>query len=78
MYMAIYTQCTLACICLCAHRSVLFTGQIERSFTHSSVLLGHSDRPVTIGINTQGLHIIRQSSPPVRRTVTCTVAIAIF
>jgi len=47
-------------------RSVFFTGQIERAFTHSSLLLGHFDRPVSIAINTEGLHIIRQSSPPVR------------
>jgi len=62
----VYVVPVLNRVSIYVYRSVFFTGQIERAFTHSSLLLGHSDRPVTIAINTEGLHIIRQSSPPVR------------
>ena len=47
-------------------RSVFFRGQIERrSATSPASLLGYSDRPVVVAINTEAIHIISSDTPPV-------------
>jgi len=48
-------------------RSVLFSGQIERSYFN---LFKPNDRSIFVAINTNGLHVIRKTAPPVRKCVT--------
>ena len=51
-------------------RSVFFRGQIERrSATSPASLLGYSDRPVVVAINTEAIHIISSDSPSVSYVV---------
>ena len=50
------------------NRSVLFKGQIERRSSVTSPVssvLGYSDRPVVVAINTEAIHIINNDSPAV-------------
>ena len=68
VHFVIHHVCCLWTMCsftLYMFRSVFFTGQTDRAFTNTSMLFGHSDLPVSVAINTQGLHIISRSAPPV-------------
>jgi len=50
------------------YRSVLFKGQIERRSSVTSPVssvLGYSDRPVVVAINTEAIHIITNDLPAV-------------
>ena len=49
-------------------RSVLFSGQIQRKLFGyvNGKLFGSIDRLISVTINTNGLHIIRKTTPPVR------------
>ena len=52
-------------------RSVLFKGQIERKSSLVSKFFGTADRSVLVAINMNGLHIIRRTTPPVRKDFLC-------
>ena len=58
---------------------MFFRGQIERRAAPSAAsLLGYSDRPIVVAVNTEAIHIINTDSPSVSYGMNTYIAISTY